>query len=309
MCKVFLTEGEGQKSERHELEVIMGITDEERQLLWEIAVREKQMEPGKEPVDQVFRVMAWVMREVGRRQREGGLKVPPPVLSRLYQVLSDGHNGFMQAKKVSYTPFPLPYAQLVLFFLIVLMFSSPFVIVAYVDNIVVASILSFCATLGYFALNEVGRELEDPFRHDPNDLPLSEVHYDFNVRLVSLLHMGMRQNSVNHINLEYLEEGPVRERFKTSFSKSVTDKTSIKRGVELSESQRAMMQGNLLETFESPTSLHADMATALNINLPEVHVQEGLGAMEVSEGDSMPLSPRGSEKATESTGPGVLQTE
>merc|ERR1712196_690586 len=115
------------------------------------------------------------MREVGRRQREGGLKVPAPVLSRLYQVLSDGHVGFMQAKKVSYTPFPLPYAQLVLFFIIVLMFSSPFVIVAYVDHMFVAALLSFCASLGYFTLNEVARELETPFRHDPNDLPLTSL--------------------------------------------------------------------------------------------------------------------------------------
>ena len=251
--KIFLQTDRERDAATVELEVLMGITDDERHFLWEIQANPVDgRQPGKEPVDQVFRIVAWIMREVGRRQREGGLKVPPPVLSRLYQVLSDGHNGFMQAKKVAFTPFPLPYAQLVLLFLFVLMISGPVVIVAYVNSTFLAGCLSFLATTASFALNEVGRELEHPFGHEPNDLPLSELHYDFNVRLVSLLHMGLRQNTVNHINVEYLQEGSThRQRFKSSFAGSVTEKSEIKRGSLPSNDQLPVLQGRSLSQLSS----------------------------------------------------------
>ena len=42
----------------------------------------------------------------------GGLAIPPPLLSRTYQVLSDGTAAAMQARKVSYVAFPFPLRQL-----------------------------------------------------------------------------------------------------------------------------------------------------------------------------------------------------
>ena len=41
----------------------------------------------------------------------------------------------------------------------------------------------------YFAMNEVNRQLEDPFLHGPNDLPGPSLQQDFNKRLLSL-HMS-----------------------------------------------------------------------------------------------------------------------
>ena len=274
--KVFLQTDIDRDAETHPLEVIMGITDDERHYLWEIQAS------GKEPVDQVFRVVAWIMRECGRRQREGGLKVPPPVLSRLYQVLSDGHHGFMQAKKVATTPFPLPYAQLVLFFLSILMISGPIVIVAYVNNTFIAATLSTLATMASFSLNEVAREMEHPFGHEPNDLPLSELHYDFNVRLVSLLHMGMRQNTVNHIDVSYLAEGPVRERFKSSFAGSITEKTEIKRG-RLPTAQQVTVLGRSLSDLNAQGAPLHSFTEAEDISLtPDTQTPSTTAAIEVS---------------------------
>lgn len=305
MRKMFLQESVDKNNNRHKLQVIMGITDEEKELLWEC------QNTGREPVDQVFRCVAWVMREVGRRWRQGGLGrigppagggIPPPVLSRLHQVLSDGHHAFMQTKKVSRTPFPLPYAQLVLFFLIVLMFSSPFVIVAYVANPYVAGLLSFCASLGYFALNEVGRELEDPFRHDPNDLPLTELHYDFNVRLVSLLHMGSRQNGVNHINSKYLQAGEVRNKFQRSFHNTVTNKTEIPAGStleQLPDELQQSFQGNFKSSFNSISSPNAgsDLRYSGDNTDDDKVIDNQLAAINI-ESEDMPMSPRGANKAT-----------
>jgi len=304
--KMMLQENIDKNNIRHTLAVIMGITDEEKELLW--TCPGTRGEPA-EPVDQVYRCIAWVMREVGRRWREGGLGritppnggggIPPPVLSRLHQVLSDGHHGFMQTKKVSRTPFPLPYAQLVLFFLIVLMFSSPFVIVAYVADPYVAGLLSFCASLGYFALNEVGRELEDPFRHDPNDLPLSELHYDFNVRLVSLLHMGTRQNGVNHINSKYLQAGEVRDKFQRSFKNTVTDKTEIPTGStleQLPDELQQSFQGNFIHSLSSPNA-DSDLPFSEDNVDDDSGIDNQLAAIDV-ECEAMPMSPTGANKAT-----------
>jgi len=295
--KVFLAESNSANAELHQLQVIMGITEDEHKYLYEVAARthddyiglhrksdscvpnqdedsikdhdSTDSMDGREPVDETFRVVCWITREIGRRQREGGVKVPPPCLSRFYQVLSDGHAGFMQAKKVSYTPFPLPYLQLVFFFLLVLMVSSPLVIVAYVDNMALAACLSFCASLGYFALNEVGRELDDPFRHDPNDLPLSELHYDFNVRLVSLLHMGFRQNTVNHISPDYLEEGPVRDRFEKSFKYSVTGRTRLQKTPSMMEDLDSNQQ-SFMDTMQGTLKTKMHMRHSMSATASEM---------------------------------------
>jgi len=302
MRKVFLQTDTERDHEAVELEVLMGITEEEIHYLWDIQAQpDAGPQLGKEPVDQVFRIQAWIMREVGRRQREGGLKVPAPVLSRLYQVLSDGHQAFMQAKKVAYTPFPLPYAQLVFAFLIALMFSSPIIIVAYVDHAIAAATLSFFSLFASFALNEVGRELEDPFGHDPNDLPLSHLHYEFNVRLVGLLHMGMRSNSVNHLNPAYLEEGPVRQRFKSTFTGSVTEKSEIKRGRMPTEEQQGTFQGGMERSLSGGSMALNEMMTRPT-GIPEnqqYQIRESADAIELAlssgsyqESEDIGLSPR-----------------
>jgi len=278
MRKVYLSQDKQQDLEDHQLEVIMGITEEEKEYLVGVkAERHEAGQVGKEPVDQVFRIYSWIMREAGRNQRDAsaGFTVPPPVLSRLYQVLSDGHIAFMQAKKIAQTPFPLPYAQLVMFFLMILMTSSPVVIVAYVDSIWGACALSFCAIFASFSLNEVSRELEGPFGHDPNDLPMSELHYDFNVRLVSLLHMGMRQNGVNHVNPQYILEGTVREKFASTFGGSMTEKTLIKRGAKPTKEQELTLQGRSLSNL-TESDLSGLEAEDARLNMAGMEVSEDL---------------------------------
>ena len=56
--------------------------------------------------------LAGLIRCITVRQREGGVAVPPPILSRVYQELSNAMLGFNSAMKVATTPFPFPYAQL-----------------------------------------------------------------------------------------------------------------------------------------------------------------------------------------------------
>ena len=77
--------------------------------------------------DRVSLIIGWVMRLVGKRRAEGGVDCPPPVLSRPYQNLSDGHLAFGMCKKIRDTPFPYPYAQLMRILLYMFALSFPFV--------------------------------------------------------------------------------------------------------------------------------------------------------------------------------------
>ena len=45
--------------------------------------------------------------------------------------------------------------------------------VAFVDSTWMGIVINFICVQSYWCLNEVARDLEDPFVYDPNDLPLS----------------------------------------------------------------------------------------------------------------------------------------
>ena len=82
-------------------DVIGGVTEGELQLL-------EPLGPG----DRAYVVQTWMVRLMTNRLAAGGLAIPPPLLSRTYQVLSDGTAAAMQARKVSYVAFPFPLRQL-----------------------------------------------------------------------------------------------------------------------------------------------------------------------------------------------------
>eukprot|EP01048_Picozoa_sp_COSAG05_P004285 COSAG05_NODE_225_length_13597_cov_18.878723_6_plen_61_part_00 len=44
--------------------------------------------------------------------------------------------------------------------------------------------ISSISVLAYVTMNEVARQLEDPFGHEVNQLPIEELHMDFNERCV-----------------------------------------------------------------------------------------------------------------------------
>ena len=66
----------------------------------------------EESAERVHVVIGWIMRLLVRRRKAGGLSHDAPIVSRIYQVFSDGNLAFMHALKVVDTPFPFAYAQL-----------------------------------------------------------------------------------------------------------------------------------------------------------------------------------------------------
>jgi len=168
------------------LKILGGLAPGELRLLEEID--KKAQEPT---LTRVAMLQSWIMRRLIARQkyepRGDSARTSPPILSRLYQVISDGHLGFSQAAKVSETPFPFPYQNLLRLLLWIFTFSVPFVINSQVVHHVARFAMNFLAVWAYFALCEVGDNLEDPFLpYDANELPLQAIQHAFNAKLLSL---------------------------------------------------------------------------------------------------------------------------
>ncbi|CAD7698726.1 unnamed protein product [Ostreobium quekettii] len=140
--------------------------------------------PG--PAERVQVVMSWVHQIIQERQREGGLAIEGPILARAYQVLSEGMLGYEQSRKIMDTPFPFPWVQFVTVCLLLYALTVPIVISSYITEDWLAFMLTIFAVMTYYALNEVARDLEDPYVYDPNDLPMARHQYAFNERILSL---------------------------------------------------------------------------------------------------------------------------
>ena len=130
-------------------------------------------------------VMSWIQSLIMlRSETPEGLRVTPPLLSRVHQVLSDGMLGFNQADKIATTPFPMPYSQMLTACLLVFNIILPVMVVATIKNMTVAVVLTCISTVAYQGLNEVARELEDPFKPTHlNDLGLPQLQAMFNSKL------------------------------------------------------------------------------------------------------------------------------
>merc|ERR1719433_1906269 len=56
-------------------------------------------------------IFSWIQFLIVENIETGVLSIPPPILSRSFQELANGMIAFHDAMKISYIPFPFPYAQ------------------------------------------------------------------------------------------------------------------------------------------------------------------------------------------------------
>jgi len=68
-------------------------------------------------------------------------------------------------------PFPFPHAQLSAIYVLVASPVIAFLMDQYVVELWVGSVLAFLAVTVIAGIHEVARELENPFRNFPNELP------------------------------------------------------------------------------------------------------------------------------------------
>jgi len=88
------------------------------------------------------------------------------------------------------TPFPFPYAQILAILLMLLVFTCGYIMLAFVNNVIMVIALVGVAVGTFHGLNEVAKELEQPFGDDVNDLPMQEYQNNFNNRMQQLFYLG-----------------------------------------------------------------------------------------------------------------------
>ena len=159
------------------LPVIGGVSDNEIKFL--------QMARG--PYAKTQLVWNWVSEFCIREHLAGSTgKVGPPIISRVIQFLGDGMIYYNHARKIMFIPFPFVHAQLSVLFIIVMIPAIPFLMDQYTDDATVGSLLTFFTVMCLSGIHEVARELENPFRNVPNELPLVTLMAQYNEALITM---------------------------------------------------------------------------------------------------------------------------
>ena len=76
-------------------------------------------------------------------------------------------------------PFPFPYSNAIVLVLVIYTFTVPVLMWLWVENTWFGAFLAFIATFTYWTLNEIARDLEDPFLYEPNEMPLPRIQVSF----------------------------------------------------------------------------------------------------------------------------------
>mmetsp|Transcript_64629 Transcript_64629/g.140717 ORF Transcript_64629/g.140717 Transcript_64629/m.140717 type:complete len:454 (-) Transcript_64629:37-1398(-) len=148
--------------------------------------------------DKVSIAMAWINFDLA--DISGDVDLEPPIQCRVFQELSIGMLSFQWALSIADVPFPFPYAQIVSIMLFAFAVLIPVYTSYLTASIYLSPVMSFLIFHGIWGINEIAKELENPFGGDPNDICLADFHADFvgNLREITGTYKA-------HLELEPLE--------------------------------------------------------------------------------------------------------
>jgi predicted membrane chloride channel (bestrophin family) len=129
--------------------------------------------------DKVAIVLMWMEEAVSRAQVQGVLLIAPPIMARVYNELGAGLEGFNGAFRIALVPFPFCFSQMIGWCLVVFVVLCPMVAFVFTGGEILTSVLTFCSLMGFWGLNRIALELENPFGCEVNHLPLAELHHAF----------------------------------------------------------------------------------------------------------------------------------
>mmetsp|Transcript_26196 Transcript_26196/g.49431 ORF Transcript_26196/g.49431 Transcript_26196/m.49431 type:complete len:636 (-) Transcript_26196:463-2370(-) len=150
-------------------------------------IDEKSLLVIKSSTAKVELIFQWIQQLVVENIETSVLSIPPPILSRSFQEIANGMVAFHDAMKISYIPFPFPYAQTCDFLLLLHWFIVPFVVCQWVTEPVWAAVFSFIQVFILWALNFIAVELENPFGLDANDIDGWHMQEEMNEHLLLLM--------------------------------------------------------------------------------------------------------------------------
>jgi putative membrane protein len=134
------------------------LTDDERALL----------APGRHRANIVSR---WLTTRLVANANAGAMSEPRPVAMDANLTAFNDYVG--GAERIVKTPLPLAYAQHTKMLVTLFCFTAPFALVEALGWLTPLGAATLA--LAFFGVDEIGVEIEDPFGHDPNDLPLEAI--------------------------------------------------------------------------------------------------------------------------------------
>jgi len=120
-----------------------------------------------------------ILRSITTRHQAGGVKAPPPIVSRVFQELSNGVLAYNNACKMKEVPVPFALVHFGAVLLAFFNFTAPVVIACFTGNLAMSIVSAIIVVSGFSALWLVANELEDPFGYDANDMPMIRYHNEF----------------------------------------------------------------------------------------------------------------------------------
>jgi len=131
--------------------------------------------------------MQWVQHAIIAAEHNGVVKISPPMLARVFNMLSEGMVNLANGRKIMEFPIPFPLAQMITVMLLFHGIAVPLICATTIATIYWACFLCFVVCFSYWTINYIATELEMPFGEDANDLPLSQMLCDMNQSLMTLL--------------------------------------------------------------------------------------------------------------------------
>ena len=177
-----------------------------RQSVSEGEIHFLQMARG--PYAKTVLTWGWLSEFIVREHLAGSTgKVGPPIISRIVQFLGDGMVYYNHARKIMFIPFPFPHAQLSVVYVLVTIPAVALLMDQYADELWLGSLLTFFTVTALAGIHEVARELENPFRNIPNELPLVTLQAQYNEALLTM-YAGFHPDSYWKKEAKQYEKNP-----------------------------------------------------------------------------------------------------
>eukprot|EP00930_Biecheleria_cincta_P044510 TRINITY_DN30613_c0_g1_i1.p1 TRINITY_DN30613_c0_g1~~TRINITY_DN30613_c0_g1_i1.p1 ORF type:complete len:515 (+),score=68.48 TRINITY_DN30613_c0_g1_i1:58-1602(+) len=145
-------------------------------------------------------LMQWIQQLIVDSHRNQVLDIPPPILSRVFQELTNGIVLANKIKNVRMIQFPFPYVQMITVMLLLHWVVTPMMASQCIQSVWWAAVLCFVTTAAFWSPIFIARELDMPFGDDANDLPVVEEMKMFNEKLLVLLHpLAQSVPQYNHV--------------------------------------------------------------------------------------------------------------
>jgi len=146
-------------------------------------VDKKSLETLMKTEARVELIFEWIQQLIVENIETGVLSIPPPILSRSFQELANGMVAFHDAMKISYIPFPFPYAQSCDCLLIFHWLLVPIVTSQWVSHSLWAAVFCFIQVFILWSLNLIAIEIDNPFGKDMNDIDATKMQEEINIHL------------------------------------------------------------------------------------------------------------------------------